>query len=83
MQDLKDYTQDVHYENFRKKKILQEGSPMWVPETIGYLEQKEGGCHEVLCEISVLVRESCPLEVKGPYIPLFLAFPHLQFLQCA
>ena len=27
MQDLKDYTQDVHYENFRKKKLLQ-GSPM-------------------------------------------------------
>jgi len=27
MQDLKDYTQDVHYENFRKQKILQEGSP--------------------------------------------------------
>lgn len=26
MQDLKDYTQDVHYENFRKKKLL-EGSP--------------------------------------------------------
>lgn len=26
MQDLKDYTQDVHYENFRKKKLLQ-GSP--------------------------------------------------------
>ena len=23
MQDLKDYTQDVHYENFRKKKLLQ------------------------------------------------------------
>lgn len=27
MQDLKDYTQDVHYENFRKKKLLQ-GSPL-------------------------------------------------------
>lgn len=26
MQDLKDFTQDVHYENFRKKKLL-EGSP--------------------------------------------------------
>ena len=26
MQDLKDYTQDVHYENYRKKKLL-EGSP--------------------------------------------------------
>lgn len=26
MQDLKDYTQDVHYENFRKAKLL-EGSP--------------------------------------------------------
>lgn len=26
MQDLKDYTQDVHYENFRKNKLLQ-GSP--------------------------------------------------------
>ena len=26
MQDLKDYTQDVHYENFRKKKLMQ-GSP--------------------------------------------------------
>ena len=23
MQDLKDYTQDVHYENFRKKKLIQ------------------------------------------------------------
>jgi len=30
MQDLKDYTQDVHYENFRKKKLL-EGSPAYVP----------------------------------------------------
>ena len=29
MQDLKDYTQDVHYENFRKKKLL-EGSPAYV-----------------------------------------------------
>ncbi|XP_064392057.1 septin-1-like isoform X2 [Halichondria panicea] len=26
MQDLKDYTQDMHYENFRKKKLI-EGSP--------------------------------------------------------
>lgn len=29
MQDLKDYTQDVHYENFRKKKLMQ-GSPGFV-----------------------------------------------------
>ena len=29
MQDLKDYTQDVHYENFRKKKLLQ-ASPGYV-----------------------------------------------------
>ena len=28
MQDLKDYTQDVHYENFRKKKLLQGSSPV-------------------------------------------------------
>lgn len=27
MQDLKDITQDVHYENFRKKKLLQGGGP--------------------------------------------------------
>ena len=27
MQDLKDYTQDIHYENFRKKRLLQ-GSPV-------------------------------------------------------
>ena len=25
MQDLKDITQDIHYENFRKKKLLQGG----------------------------------------------------------
>ena len=29
MQDLKDITQDVHYENFRKKKLLQGGGG-WV-----------------------------------------------------
>ena len=29
MQDLKDITQDVHYENFRKKKLLQGGGA-WV-----------------------------------------------------
>ena len=29
MQDLKDYTQDIHYENFRKKKLLQ-ASPGYV-----------------------------------------------------
>ena len=28
MQDLKDFTQDVHYENFRKKKLLEGTSPM-------------------------------------------------------
>ena len=26
MQDLKDYTQDVHYENYRKRKLMA-GSP--------------------------------------------------------
>ena len=30
MQDLKDITQDVHYENFRKKKLLQGGGGRWV-----------------------------------------------------
>ena len=25
MQDLKDFTQDIHYENFRKKKLMQQG----------------------------------------------------------
>ena len=33
MQDLKDYTQDVHYENFRKKKLL-EGSPAMRYKTV-------------------------------------------------
>jgi septin family protein len=35
MQDLKDYTQDVHYENFRKKKLLQ-GSPLGGAPTVDF-----------------------------------------------
>ena len=27
MQDLKDFTQDIHYENFRKRKLTRGGSP--------------------------------------------------------
>jgi septin family protein len=36
MQDLKDYTQDVHYENFRKKKLLQASPGRKVSEYQDY-----------------------------------------------
>lgn len=36
MQDLKDYTQDVHYENFRKKKLLQASPGRKISEYTDY-----------------------------------------------
>ena len=44
MQDLKDFTQDVHYENFRKKKLL-EGSPAAIGMAPGVpgMETSPGG----------------------------------------